>query len=130
MTNIVKFPTARPSSDDDLEGLFWTGATPAGQFLLPAVSGKQGKSIQYVLENPVPYPTNAFRPKWSEVIPMAFDRSLIAVLISAFLGMASSTALAGQEPSNALSARRAVALSYRRILVTEWVRRQRLELAI
>ena len=22
MTNIVKFPTARPSSDDDLEGLF------------------------------------------------------------------------------------------------------------
>ena len=30
---------------------------------------------------------------------MASDRFLIAVLISAFLGMASSTTLAGQEPS-------------------------------
>jgi hypothetical protein len=40
---------------------------------------------------------------------MASDRFLIAVLISAFLGMASSTALAGQEPSNVLSTRGAVA---------------------
>ena len=40
---------------------------------------------------------------------MASDRFLIAVLISAFLGMASSTALAGQEPSYVLSARGAVA---------------------
>jgi len=40
---------------------------------------------------------------------MASDRFLIAVLISAFLGMASSTTLAGQEPSNVLSARGAVA---------------------
>jgi hypothetical protein len=40
---------------------------------------------------------------------MALDRFVVAVLISAFLGTASSTALAGQEPSNVLSARGTVA---------------------
>jgi hypothetical protein len=40
---------------------------------------------------------------------MALDRFVIAVLISAFLGTASSTTLAGQEPSNVLSARGTVA---------------------